>query len=104
MKKILTLTSLLALTSCSMYSTGMSGGLIGTGRDKAYYTQVDNTVKAKKEGQSCAYNVLWLVSWGDSSIDAAKKDGNIEKVANVDRELFQVGYFYSKGCTIIQGE
>ena len=104
MKKILTLTVLLAVTACSTYSTGMPSAAINLGKDKSYFTQIDNTVKAKKEGKSCAYNVLWILSWGDSSIDAAKKDGNIEKVANVDRELTDVLYFFAKGCTIIQGE
>ena len=104
MKKVLGLATLLAITGCSTYSTGMSYAAINLGKDKAYFTQIDNTVKAKKEGKSCAYNILWILSWGDSSIDAAKQDGNIEKVANVDRELINVGYFFAKGCTIIQGE
>ena len=56
----------------------------------------------RKVGRACATNVLGLVIQGDMSVEAAKKNGNITKVATVDKEI--KGYaVYAEVCTIVTG-
>lgn len=62
-----------------------------------------NKMGAKK-GEACSNNILSLVSWGDASIEAAKKDGHISSVATVDYRNFGVlAIIYNKTCTIVTG-
>lgn len=58
---------------------------------------------ATKKGTSCTTGVLGFV-WGDASIEAAKTDGRISKVASVDVENTNVLYVYGKSCTVVRGE
>ncbi|GIU70518.1 MAG: hypothetical protein KatS3mg002_1754 [Candidatus Woesearchaeota archaeon] len=61
--------------------------------------------QAIKRGVSCQRSILWLVSIGDSSIETAKKNGNITKIASVDYEILDVlSIIYHRVCTIVQGE
>lgn len=56
-------------------------------------------------GKACSKNILWLVSFGDSSIEAAKADGKITKVASIEYEQLGVlyGAIYHKFCTVVTG-
>ena len=64
-----------------------------------------------KQGRACNYNILSLVSYGDSSIAAAKKEGNISQVYSVDREILSmdaipVNYLpliFARVCTVVKG-
>jgi hypothetical protein len=64
----------------------------------------NNNVKPIKTGKSCVISVLQLVSAGDGGIDAAKRDGNITKVASVDYDFMNVLGVYGQYCTIVRGE
>jgi len=56
-------------------------------------------------GQSCSYSILWLIAIGDSSIESAKQDGGISKVALVEfLENAIGGFLFHKVCTIVRGE
>jgi len=56
----------------------------------------------RKVGRACATNVLGLIVQGDMSVEAAKKNGGITKVASVDKEV--KGYaVYAEVCTIVTG-
>ena len=97
MKKILTVMTLLLLSSCIHYSDY---------KDTQSYS-IDNSVKATKTGTACVNNVLFLVAIGDSSIEAAKRNGEITKVAFVDTSYNDFWFYYpffQKGCTVVKGE
>lgn len=64
----------------------------------------NNNVKPMKTGKSCVISVLQLVSAGDGGINAAKKDGNITKVATVDYDFMNVLGVYGQYCTKVTGE
>lgn len=57
------------------------------------------------EGKGCNHSILHLISFGDSSIESAKKAGNITKVAYVDYEQLGIfaGYVYHRVCTTVKG-
>jgi len=87
------------ISGCSMVSplpsvvyNGTKGGLA-----------VNNGVVAEKTGSACAQNLFYVASWGDASIEAAKKAGMITEVASVDFETFSV-LVYGKYCTIVKGK
>jgi len=61
-------------------------------------------VATTKTGEACANSILGLIATGDASIEAAKKEGGITKVATVDHSTTNVLYFYGQYCTIVTGE
>lgn len=65
---------------------------------------INNSVESRKEGKACSVNVLYLYAGGDSSIEAAKRSGDITKVAFVDTSYFNLAYFFQIGCTVVKGE
>ena len=98
-KNIIFLAGLLLLTSCINYADVK--GTMGQ--------NVDNSVQYKplKTGIACTTNALFLFTFGDSSIESAMLNGDITKVAFVDKDYknFYFEYpFYQKGCTIVKGE
>jgi hypothetical protein len=58
------------------------------------------------ESIACNHSVLSLISWGDSSVEKAKIDGKITKVAYVDYLQLGIlgGLFYHKFCSLVKGE
>ncbi|TGL86231.1 TRL-like family protein [Leptospira congkakensis] len=61
--------------------------------------------EASTEGRGCNHSILYLFSFGDSSIETAKKSANITKVAFIDYEQLGVfaGFVYHRVCTIVKG-
>ena len=104
MKKfILPLVLVGVLSSCAqMTSNGVQAGIVTKWKDRDPITRVDK-LSASKKGEACVTNILSLYVTGDSSIEAAKKDGNIKRVSYVDRSFDAVFPFYQKGCTIVRG-
>ncbi|MCX7806338.1 MAG: TRL-like family protein [Planctomycetota bacterium] len=64
---------------------------------------VDNNVKATKVGKASATGVV-LVAFGDSSVNAAARDGAITKVHHVDYEYLNILGMYAKSTTVVYGE
>ena len=61
-------------------------------------------IGTQKHGEACAQSILGLVAFGDASIEKAKKDAGITKVATVDHATTNVLYFYGQYCTEVYGE
>ena len=61
-----------------------------------------------KKGEACSWSALYLnyVWWGPGeSVEDAKKDGNITKVAVIDRSSLNVlGYLFFRDCVVVWGE
>lgn len=90
---------LIALTSCASYTpmgVAYSGGTTGI--------SADNSVRPVKTGKACVLSILALVSSGDGSIAAAKRNGGISRVATVDYDAFNVLGVYGEYCTVVKGE
>ena len=99
MKKLLFLSAAcLLLGACATPATEAGMALFAQTTQPMMVT--GNT--GKKVGKACATNVLGLIVQGDMSVEAAKKNGNITKVASVDKEV--KGYaVYAEVCTIVTG-
>jgi hypothetical protein len=62
-----------------------------------------NGVSSSKTGQACQESFLNLIATGDSSREAAKRNGGITKVATINLEKKNT-FFYGKTCTVVTGE
>ncbi|MFC1659790.1 TRL-like family protein [Pseudomonadota bacterium] len=56
-----------------------------------------------KIGKACGYRYLSLVAFGDYSVNAAKRDGNISEVSSVDSDFTDILGIYTKRCTVVRG-
>ncbi len=107
MKKLLLASLVLGfLSSCTTTSNGVTSGLYTSWKDRDPISRVDNSVTVTKRGTACVTNVLGLAAFGDSSIETAKKEGDIKNVAYVDRTYdgFMIYLpLFQKGCTVVKG-
>jgi hypothetical protein len=62
-----------------------------------------STATATKTGEACASNILGLVSTGDFSIEAAKKNAGITQVSSVDTSVSTTLYLFARVCTKVNG-
>ena len=77
----------------------------------SWYTDVklpvgatDNVGKATKVGTAESISILSLFAFGDSSIEAAKKNGGITKVYHVDWDARNILGIYGKYTVTVYGE
>ncbi|MFO8154816.1 MAG: TRL-like family protein [Pseudomonadota bacterium] len=90
------------LGGCAAIPTNSGTGMLYTETQDAV-TATPNA-GASKEGRACADNILGLLVRGDSSIEAAKQDAGITKVASVDRDVNVILGVYGTNCTVVRGE
>lgn len=85
-----------------------AGGIYAGHKGINPQTQVEISEEPRpgpKTGQACAMGVLGVASWGDMSLDAAKKAGGISRVDTLDFQVMDIlGVVYQKHCTVITGE
>ena len=105
MKKIfLSLAAIVSIASCTPHtSNGVAPAIYNSWNDRDPISRVDNSVSPNKKGTACVTNIMSVYSSGDSSIETAKKEGGIQKVAFVDRTYTGFLGFYQKGCTVVRG-
>jgi hypothetical protein len=54
-------------------------------------------------GEACSSSILGLVGVGDSSIEAARRNGGITMISTVDESFKNYVGAYSTHCTIVRG-
>ena len=106
MKKIIIISFIASLlTSCGGATrSGVTSGILVSSWNDTIAGVADNSISVSKRGESCATNILGIVATGDSSIETAKRNGGVKKVAYADTSYLNVLGFYQKGCTIVKGE
>lgn len=100
MKKSLLTMAFLGLSACAMPQTRTGVAIITSLKEAGDSTSAS---QATKRGEACQQNILGIANVGDSSIETAKRNGNIETVSSVDYDILGIAYFYSKACTIVKG-
>lgn len=69
------------------------------------YENADSAVSPTlKSGKASSHNVLGLVAWGDSSLEAAAADGGIATATTADYDYFNVLFVYQRYTTIVRGQ
>ena len=91
------------LSSCQYYDVQGISPRLNPATQEIY----DNKVENQAKGEACVYNILWLFAVGDSSIETAKKNGNIQNISYVSTNykhlILQIPLF-QKGCTVVYGK
>lgn len=95
------LVGLVVLTGCSAVALGPVVAAITV--DEKGPVSVGDMKAGMKVGVAQAEGIL-VVAYGDASIAAAMKEGNITKVHHVDSESFNVLGIYARYKTIVYGE
>jgi hypothetical protein len=57
-----------------------------------------------KEGRASSHNVLFLLGWGNSGLNAAMENGDIQEVRHVDYRIQNYLLLYQRYTTIVRGE
>jgi len=65
--------------------------------------RVATSEQGAKKGEACSTNIAGLYSSGDSSIEAAKANGQITVVATVDKQIKNILFVYGEICTLVTG-
>ena len=102
MKNII-ISSVFALmaSSCAIAPSHLGMSLISDTTEPVLVT-ANSTIKGSKTGEACGKNILGIFSYGDSSIEAARKAGNISKITTIDKKI-KNNVFTSEVCTIVRG-
>ena len=103
MKKLLlgiVCASMIGLSGCAMVPSHLGYAVIKANKEPVLVTEV----VPKRVGRACGFNILGLLSAGDISTEAAKRDAGIRRVATVDKEIFSLLGVFSSVCTIVTGE
>ena len=98
---LLVMLCLIILSSCALPMPSVGPGYILTTTKEGL--SANNNVPITKSGEACATNILGILSFGDSGIEAAKKSADIKEVATVDREYFSVLGIFAEACTVVAG-
>lgn len=100
MKKLLFLgAAVLMFAACATPATEVGTALI----QETVQPMLVTTETGKKEGRACAKNILGIYLSGDMSVEAAKKNGGITKVASVNKEIKSYAV-YAEVCTVVTGK
>ncbi len=100
-KTLLFSLALLIVSGCATVRAPVSG---------VWYTDVKSSLDVtsnaagSKAAQSCSVSILGLIATGDSSIEAARRSGQITTITSVDHSSFSVLGLYAKYCTIVRGQ
>ena len=56
-----------------------------------------------KVGRSCVRSILGLFAFGDASIESARKNGRMSRIAHIDQYGSSIMGVYAKYCTLAYG-
>lgn len=103
MLKYLVLVSLsvLLFTGCAMAPTPVPATIVG---NVTYPGFVTTEQGGNKVGRATCKSILGIISSGDCSIEAAKKNGGITTVSTVDYEATNVLVFFASYSVIVTGK
>ncbi len=98
---VLAFAGVVSLSGCSVMTTGAVHAAVVV--DEKGPVAMGDADAGTKVGMSQAEGIL-VVAYGDASISAAMKDGNLTRVHHVDKETFNVLGIYGRYRTIVYGE
>jgi hypothetical protein len=104
------LTILALLTACILAGQGCYnyGSPTGLGPTGALVTSATIGVSGQPggslTGKSCVRRIYAFAVFGGGGLDEAARDGNINIIKSVDKEIFNILGLYSHMCTVVRGE
>lgn len=108
-------TTLLRTAIGGVFATLLLGCAVGYPTGSLYQgTQIPHEINRQetagagksgdKVGEACATGILYAVAFGDASLDAAKKAGQISDVHSVEFHGTSILGLYTQGCTEVHGK
>jgi hypothetical protein len=68
-------------------------------------TDVARTQLGSKVAKSTSQSIMWLFAWGDSGVEAAAAQGELETINHLDVEYFLILFgVYAERTTIAYGD
>jgi len=99
------MTLVVGLTGCMIVDSPIRG-VMGTEviwGDTAIGTSSSPTPGAMKEGKACAESILGLIARGDAGVRAAKENGKIKEVTNIEHSARNFFGIVGEWCTLVRG-
>ena len=99
------MTLVVALTGCMIVESPIRG-VMGTEviwGDTAIATPSSPNPGAMKEGKACAESILGLIAKGDAGVRAAKENGKISEVTNIEHSARNFFGIVGEWCTLVRG-
>ena len=100
-KSAAAITALSLLASCALTPVAPPRGLMFTNQSAPLFNASET---GSVKGTASAYNILFLVGWGDCSIKTAATNAGITKIKNIDYDLSNIFIFYQKFTVTVYGE
>lgn len=89
-----------ALSACASFRAPVTGWLYS---EVTYPIVATGQEAGNRIGKACASSFLYTIAKGDSSIEAARRNGSITTIVSADETFENVLFLYSKSCTIVRG-
>lgn len=67
-------------------------------------TEFNGTSVTGKKGEASSIGILGLFAFGDASVEAAAREGNISRVNHADYKYFNILWIYQNFTTVVYGE
>lgn len=106
MKKLLSIAIVaLALTGCTTAPFMPSIGALYSNNKAPLQLEYNNTDLGHKVGQASSHSFIGLFAFGDTSVQAAAKDGNIKVIKHTDYEFTNVFFgLFTKTTVYVYGD
>ena len=105
MKKLLIASVALLLAGCTTAPFQPSMGTIYSDTKAPLQLEYNKTDLGHKVGTGVSHSILGLVAWGDTSIQAGAKNGNIKTIKHTDYEFFNVLFgVYTETTVFVYGD
>lgn len=100
MKRLLSIAATLLVVGCATARSPVTGFAYS---DVHGPESVTSNQAGNKMGEACATSILGLVATGDSSTEAARRNGGITMITSVDGHAESILGIYAKYCTVVRG-
>ena len=106
MKKLFSIALVaLALTGCTTAPFMPSTGALYSNNKAPLQLEYNNTDLGHKVGQASSHSFVGLFAFGDTSVQAAAKDGNIKVIKHTDYEFTNVFFgLFTKTTVYVYGD
>mgnify|MGYP001567326605 CR=1 FL=1 len=85
-------------------ATGMRAPINGFGFSDLYYGMAISSNQAgNRVGEACSKSFAGIIAVGDSSIEAARRNGGITMISSVDEHMNSFLGIFAKYCVVVRG-
>lgn len=94
----------LSLSACTSTISPLPGLLYTDVKYPSYYDGVEAAGPGSRRGEAQATSILGLIATGDASIEAAAKNGGVQRIHTADTHGMSILGLFATYTTIVTGE